>query len=191
VSETPPATVELRLRPMVAEDLDEVRRLEQIAYGTDAWSRRTLEDELVSGFSDYVVAELMAEAGKGSEHTGFADFRELAGFAGVWFMRDQVHLVTIAVAPERQRLGVASRLLLRCFELAATAEMPSMVLEVRASNEGARALYERFGFRRIGRLRGYYRDDGEDAVVMESWPLDGAEQQAMLAELAARYEVGE
>jgi ribosomal-protein-alanine N-acetyltransferase len=65
-----------------------------------------------------------------------------------------------------------------------------VVLEVRASNDGAQALYERFGFKRIGRLRGYYKDDGEDAMVMESPAVDGADQQALLAELALRYEVG-
>jgi ribosomal-protein-alanine N-acetyltransferase len=43
-----------------------------------------------------------------------------------------------------------------------------MTLEVRASNHGAMALYERLGFKVIGRRRGYYTDDGEDAVVMWS-----------------------
>ncbi len=177
--EIPLAAVELRLRAMVTGDLDAARRLEEVAYGTDAWTRRTLEDELVNRFSEYVVAELRTNA---------ASTSELAGFVGVWFMRDQLHLVTIAVDPVRRRLGIAARLLLRCFELATEAEMPSMVLEVRASNEGAQALYKRFGFTQIGRLRGYYRDDGEDAMVMESPPLDDVEQQALLAELALRYE---
>jgi [ribosomal protein S18]-alanine N-acetyltransferase len=166
---------------MMDGDLDRVRHIEQLAYGTDAWTRRALKDELVNGFSEYVVAELSSSAAQSSE---------LVGFAGVWFMRDQLHLVTIAVDPKRRRLGIAARLLLRCFELAIEAEMPSVVLEVRASNDGAQALYERFGFRRIGRLRGYYKDDGEDAVVMESPAVDGAEQQALLAELGLRYEVG-
>jgi ribosomal-protein-alanine N-acetyltransferase len=170
----------MRLRPMVDGDLDSVRHIEQLAYGTDAWARRALKDELVNGFSEYVVAELRSRG---------ADSSELAGFAGVWFMRDQLHLVTIAVDPKRRRLGIAARLLLRCFDLAIEAEMPSVVLEVRASNDGAQALYEQFGFRRIGRLRGYYKDDGEDAVVMESRAVDGAEQQSLLAELALRYEV--
>ncbi len=181
MSEIQPASIELRLRAMVDGDLDAVRHVEQMAYGTDAWTRRALKDELVNGFSEYVVAELRSSAAESSE---------LAGFAGVWFMRDQLHLVTIAVDPKRRRLGIAARLLLRCFELAIEAEMPSVVLEVRASNDGAQALYERFGFKRIGRLRGYYKDDGEDAVVMESPAVDGAEQQALLAELALRYEVG-
>jgi ribosomal-protein-alanine acetyltransferase len=165
---------------MVDGDLDDARHIEQMAYGTDAWTRRALKDELASGFSEYVVAELRSSAAGSSE---------LAGFVGVWFMRDQLHLVTIAVDPKRRRLGIAALLLLRCFELAIEAEMPSVVLEVRASNDGALALYERFGFRRIGRLRGYYKDDGEDAMVMESPAVDSPEQQALLAELALRFEV--
>jgi ribosomal-protein-alanine N-acetyltransferase len=161
------------IREMTEHDLDAVRRIEEVAYGTDAWSRRTLEDELVNGFSSYLVAE--------------APNGRIAGFAGVWFMRDQLHLVTIAVDPPFQRLGIAARLLLACLELARKAEMPSVVLEVRESNVGAQALYERFGFRRLGKLRKYYKDDGEDALVMETPPLDDEAQRQLIQELAEQY----
>jgi ribosomal-protein-alanine N-acetyltransferase len=161
------------VRPMTEDDLDAVRTIEEAAYGTDAWSRRTLEDELVNGFSSYLVVE--------------APNGRIAGFAGVWFMRDQLHLVTIAVDPPFQRLGIAARLLLSCLQLAREAELPSVVLEVRASNTGAQALYEQFGFRQLGRLREYYKDDGEDAVVMETPPLDDEAHRLLIEELAERY----
>ncbi|MDA0353443.1 MAG: ribosomal protein S18-alanine N-acetyltransferase [Chloroflexi bacterium] len=161
------------IRPMTEADLDAVRAIELEAYGTDAWSRRTLEDELLNGFSSYVVFE--------------APDQRVIGFAGVWFMRDQVHVVTIAVDPPFQRSGIAARLLLKCFELAGEAEMPSLVLEVRESNLGAQALYTRFGFRHLGRLRKYYRDDGEDALVMETPPLSDETEQQLLTELVAHY----
>jgi ribosomal-protein-alanine N-acetyltransferase len=161
------------IREMTEYDLEAVRRIEEVAYGTDAWSRRTLEDELVNGFSSYLVAE--------------APNGRIAGFAGVWFMRDQLHLVTIAVDLPFQRLGVAARLLFACLELARKAEMPSVVLEVRESNTGAQALYERFGFRRLGKLRKYYKDDGEDALVMETPPLDDEAHRLLIEELAERY----
>lgn len=161
------------IRPMIEDDLDAVRLIEEAAYGTDAWSRRTLEDELVNGFSSYLVAE-----GNG----------RIAGFAGVWFMRDQLHLVTIAVDPPFQRLGIGARLLLSCIELARESEMPSVVLEVRESNTSAQALYERFGFRRLGRLRKYYKDDGEDALVMEIPSLNDEAHQRLIEELARQYE---
>ena len=169
---TPSATG--AIRDMTEGDLDAVRRIEEAAYGTDAWSRRTLEDELINGFSSYLVAE----APNGS----------IVGFAGVWFMRDQLHLVTIAVDPPYQRLGVAARLLLCCLALARGAEMPRVVLEVRESNTAAQALYERFGFRHLGRLRNYYRDDGEDALVMETPPLEDKQHRVLIAELAEQYQ---
>lgn len=161
------------IRLMTEGDLDAVRAIEVAAYGTDAWTRRTLEDELVNGFSSYLVAE--APSGR------------VAGFAGVWFMRDQLHLVTIAVDPAFQRLGIASRLLLNCLEQARDAEMPSVVLEVRESNAPAQALYERFGFRKLGRLRKYYKDNDEDALVMETPSLDDEAQRQLIEELARRY----
>jgi ribosomal-protein-alanine N-acetyltransferase len=158
---------------MAEHDLDAVRRIEDAAYGTDAWTRRTLEDELVNGFSSYIVAELSNG--------------QLVGFAGVWFMRDQLHIVTIAVDPQLQRLGIASRLLLRCLEMGLEAEMPLAVLEVRESNTGAQALYQQFGFTRLGRLRRYYKDNDEDALVMETLRFDSELQTQRMERLTERY----
>lgn len=161
------------IREMTEADLDAVRTIEELAYGTDAWTRRALEDELINGFSSYIVAE----TADGS----------VAGYAGIWFMRDQLHLVTIAVDPARQRQGIAARLLLNCLEQARAADMPSVVLEVRESNTSAQALYERFGFRQLGKLRKYYKDDGEDALVMEITSLEDEAQRQLIEELTARY----
>jgi len=168
-----PAQPNARIREMTEADLDAVRAIEEAAYGTDAWTRRTLEDELINGFSSYVVAELPNG--------------RVAGFAGVWFMRDQLHLVTIAVDPGFQRLGIASRLLLDCLQQAREADMPSVVLEVRESNTAAQSLYERFGFRQLGRLRKYYKDDGEDALVMETPSLEDEDHRDLIEKLTRRY----
>ena len=123
---------------------------------------------------------------------GVTDGRALVGFAGVWFTRDQLHLVTIAVAPGWQRRGVAARLLLRCVELAEEEALGSIALEVRPANAGARALYQRFGLREAGRLRGYYPDSGEDALLMLSPPLDDAAFRERMEGLRAEltHEVG-
>ena len=78
---------------------------------------------------------------------------------------DQVwHLMNVAVAPERRRLGVARGLLGHLFDDAGN-ELP-FTLEVRMSNAEAIAMYERFGFRRAGTRRRYYHDNGEDALIM-------------------------
>ena len=89
---------------------------------------------------------------------------ELIGYL-VCSRYDQVwHLMNVAVAPERRRAGVASRLLAKLFEEGA-GELP-FTLEVRVSNHQAIAMYERFGFRSAGVRPRYYHDNGEDALIM-------------------------
>jgi ribosomal-protein-alanine N-acetyltransferase len=79
-------------------------------------------------------------------------------YADVW------HLMNVAVAPERQRSGIATALLRRMFvDLGPQARV---TLEVRPSNRGAIEMYERLGFRAAGHRRGYYHDNGEDALIM-------------------------
>src|SRR5262245_41545959 len=69
--------------------------------------------------------------------------------------------------PDRRRRGLARTLLGGILEEARQRHLRQVVLEVRPSNTEARALYESFGFRVVGRRRGYYYDTGEDSLVME------------------------
>ena len=82
----------------------------------------------------------------------------LARYDTVW------HLMNIAVDPLRRREGIARAMLQEMFERAGPDEQ--YTLEVRTSNAPAIALYERYGFRRAGRRPRYYRDTGEDAMIM-------------------------
>ena len=97
-------------------------------------------------------------------------------------MKDQLHLVTLAVLPTFQKIGIGSILLINCFGLARSADMQSIVLEVRKSNFAAQNLYKRFGFKKIGELPRYYRDNDEDAIVMLSSPLDSLLMKSLLRE---------
>ena len=72
--------------------------------------------------------------------------------------------MNVAVAPERRRRGIASRLISRLFDEAGD-ELP-FTLEVRVSNRDAIAMYERLGFRSAGVRPRYYQDNGEDALIM-------------------------
>ena len=78
---------------------------------------------------------------------------------------DAWHVMNVAVAPERRRQGIASALLQRLLELTKDDPLRGYTLEVRVSNTGAIALYERFGFPK-GLRRGYYTDNREDALIM-------------------------
>ena len=176
------------LRDMTRADIRAVRRIESVAY-EDAWPARAFDAELANAFARYRVAiEQPATASGEPERLGpIATLRRrlmrrtqrdrIVGFIGVWYMQDQMHLVTIAVDPTQQGRGIGARLLLECMDLAREAELPEVVLEVRVTNERAKALYERFGFHRAGTLLAYYKDNGEDAHVMLSGPLDAAESQ--------------
>jgi ribosomal-protein-alanine N-acetyltransferase len=77
---------------------------------------------------------------------------------------DVMHLMNIAVDPAARRRGAGTALLEQMIERAGREQ--SYTLEVRPSNAGAIALYERFGFRSAGTRRRYYRDTGEDAMIM-------------------------
>ena len=83
-------------------------------------------------------------------------------------MAHEAHVTTIGVRASEQRRGYGTALfaalVLRAYEMGAR----WVTLEVRASNLHAMQLYERFGFKEIGRRRGYYTDNGEDAVIMWS-----------------------
>jgi [ribosomal protein S18]-alanine N-acetyltransferase len=91
-----------------------------------------------------------------------------ARYADVW------HLMNIAVDPASRRRGVASAMLDQMLVRAGLDE--AYTLEVRPSNAGAIALYERFGFRSAGTRRRYYRDTGEDALIM--WRTSESETNA-------------
>jgi ribosomal-protein-alanine N-acetyltransferase len=88
------------------------------------------------------------------------------GFVLVWIAADEVHLLDLAVAPEERRRGTG-RLLLDTVIGAARGENARLILlEVRASNLPARALYRSAGFLEHGVRRAYYSDNGEDAIEM-------------------------
>ena len=172
----------ITLRDMTRADIRAVRRIESAAY-EDAWPARAFDSELANAFACYRVAiETPAHLEQPPPPRGVlatlrqrlsrrANPERIVGFVGVWYMKDQMHLVTIAVDPAQQSRGIGARLLLECIDLARAAELPEVVLEVRVTNVRAQQLYQRFGFRRAGTLIAYYKDNHEDAHVMLSGAL--------------------
>jgi len=98
--------------------------------------------------------------------------KSVAGYFGLMFVEDEVHVTTIAVAPRFQRRGVATVLLLEVARLSLERGARHMSLEVAAGNERAQALYRRFGFAPVGVRKGYYAATGEDAYVMWAYDID-------------------
>lgn len=90
----------------------------------------------------------------------------IVGIAGFWVMVDEAHITTIAVRKDYRRQGIGERLLISIIDMAAQMNAKVVTLEVRVSNAPAQALYEKYGFQRIGLRRAYYSDNGEDALLM-------------------------
>jgi ribosomal-protein-alanine N-acetyltransferase len=90
----------------------------------------------------------------------------ILGFAGIWFLADEAHLATIAVRDQWRRRGVGGQLLEATIDLAVKESARLLTLEVRASNEAARAMYASYGFAEVGMRPGYYSDNKEDAILM-------------------------
>ncbi|HEV3468448.1 MAG TPA: ribosomal protein S18-alanine N-acetyltransferase [Pyrinomonadaceae bacterium] len=92
--------------------------------------------------------------------------RAVAGYVAARVGADEVHVNNIGVRPEARRLGLGGVLLGLALELAERGGARSAVLEVRAGNRAAQALYRRYGFEVAGERRRYYREPVEDALVM-------------------------
>jgi ribosomal-protein-alanine N-acetyltransferase len=91
----------------------------------------------------------------------------IVGYSVAWLGAGTGHLGNLAVVPEARRRGVARVLLEDLLSTARTRGVDSLTLEVRVSNDAAQGLYRAHGFRLAGLRRGYYRDTGEDALIME------------------------
>ncbi|WP_396027326.1 GNAT family N-acetyltransferase [Actinomyces ruminicola] len=186
VGSAPPG---VRLRTMTPADLEVVSRLESELFGAEAWSPATLAAELdraVGPGADrrYLVAELLAAPGADAgTDCGAADpaagGSAIVGYAGLWYGdgRGDADLLTIGTVPAARRRGVATALLEALAQLAEDVGCRAVLLEVRASNEGARRLYAAHGFVPVGRRRRYYLAPVEDAVVMRRTLRGGADAE--------------
>jgi len=137
------------LRDARHADLDAIARLERLSFPVP-WKRDYFEVEIGAPWRFNRVA-LCAGS--------------LAGYVFCAFAGGEVHVNKIAVAPAFRREGVASALMDDVFAFAARVDAEEMYLEVRVSNQPARAFYRGLGFSEAGRRARYYFD-GEDALVM-------------------------
>ena len=112
----------------------------------------------------------------------------IGGFAGIWFVLDEAHVVIIASRPSERRRGVGELLLITCLELAIQRMSRVVSLEVRASNNAARSLYRKYGFQDAGVRKRYY-SGGEDAVIMSTPPIQSEHYGRKFRALVDKYEV--
>ena len=137
---------------MAVTDLDSVLAIERASFATP-WSRGAFVYELKQN----QVAQCWVARASG----------DVVGYLCLWEVGPEVHITNLGVHPDWRRHGIGRTLLGTILEDARRRGITQALLEVRPSNVEARGLYDSFGFRMIGRRRGYYPDTGEDALVME------------------------
>ena len=152
--------VRVDIRRLTLADLSDIELIEQRVYPTP-WSRSMFAGELAKPSSICLGA--------------FDDDGRLAGYLIVSRYVDAWHVMNLAVDDVHRRGGIGRRLLGALFELTAVDANRGYTLEVRTSNKGAIALYERCGFEPSGVRRGYYTDNREDALIMWKNPIAEAE----------------
>ena len=114
-------------------------------------------------------------------------YQIIHGYASMWLMVDEAHLTSIAVRETHRRQGIGELLLIFIIDLSVQINAQVVTLEVRASNLVAQALYEKYGFVKVGVRRGYYSEDGEDAIIMTTERITSASYQAKFQELKREY----
>jgi ribosomal-protein-alanine N-acetyltransferase len=135
---------------MRRRDLDQILEIEELCFPLP-WSRESFLTELKNPLAQYIVAQ-----------EGFV----LLGYAGVWLIFDEGHITNVAVHPRARGRRIGELLLANIMALASANGAVVVTLEVRPSNDAALSLYRRMGFEEKGHRRGYYLDNGEDALIM-------------------------
>lgn len=136
-------------------DLQRLLTLADGSPGAPRWSPRTWQQVLESRSTGAQRIVLIAES-----------VNELIGFGVLGLAADDAEIESLAVSEAWRRRGIARRLCEDLFGWARARGAKRASLEVRVSNNAARALYESLGFHEVATRRGYYRDPEEDALVM-------------------------
>ena len=142
----------LKIFPMTSIDIDAVMEIEKASFPRP-WIREFFEKELASPVAYCFVEKASSEGGE-----------DVAGYIVFWIVDGEAHILNIAVKPEMRNMGLAKKLLSFSLGFMFEKGVRNAYLEVRTSNESAKKLYDRFGFKEVYVRKKYYGN--EDAVVM-------------------------
>ena len=134
----------------------QVAELEKICF-SDPWSEKSVASELKNPLALWLVA---------------VDGDKVAGYIGSQTVVGETDMMNVAVHPDFRRQRIAEQLVLSLVEELKKLESHCLTLEVRASNEPAKQLYEKLGFLQVGCRKNYYRNPREDALILrKEWEI--------------------
>lgn len=142
---------QIHIERMREEDIEEIMAIERASFPSP-WIRDMFLQELKDRhLSHFLVARID---------------KRLVGYGGFSVVLNNAHISNLAVHPDSRRGKIGERLLMVMLDRAKSRGIKKVALEVRAGNVPAQNLYAKFGFKVTGRLRRYYQDTGEDALIM-------------------------
>lgn len=166
---------EVTIRSMTVEDVSRVHEIDCLSFALP-WSERSYLFEINENSAARLwVAEVPGDDGR----------PQVAGMLVIWLILDEAHVGTLAVHPDFRNQGIARRLLARGLLGALEDGAMHSLLEVRRSNLAAQQLYQRFGYQVVGVRPRYYRDNGEDALLMDLDVLNADDLRARMKDEAA------
>ena len=146
----------IQIQFMNQAHVSQVAELEKLCFSMP-WSEKSIASELHNDLALWLVA---------------VDGDTVAGYVGSQTVFPETDMMNIAVLPERRREGIAEVLVDSLIVELKRMGSQCLTLEVRASNAPAIALYEKKGFREVGRRKNYYRDPREDALILrKEWQI--------------------
>ena len=148
------------IRRMRLEDVPAVHEIDMLSFSLP-WPERSFRYELTQNpASRGWVAELDGQ---------------ITAMLVLWLIMDEAHIATIAVHPDFRRQGIGEIILLHALRAAQAEGARRAFLEVRAGNTAAQSMYKKYGFEVAGVRRGYYKDNNEDAFLMNLEKFDRLE----------------
>ena len=146
----------MMIETMKVSHVAQIAELERVCF-SDPWSERSIASELDNQLAFWLVAR---------------EGDRVAGYIGSQTVMDETDMMNVAVHPDFRRRGIAEELVNTLVENLKKIGSHCLTLEVRASNAPAIALYEKLGFREIGRRKNYYRNPKEDALILrKEWEI--------------------
>jgi [ribosomal protein S18]-alanine N-acetyltransferase len=167
--------LEITVKPISVDEIEAILILDRFCFG-GLWSIDSYRRELTNDNSHFL--------GISVDQSLEPELDGLIGFGCFWAILDEAHITLLGIHPQYQRQGLGKLLLSALLDKARTIEMARATLEVRASNQGAIDLYEKYGFQTVGRRKKYYQDNDEDGVIM--W-RGGLQHPANASDRAVRW----
>ncbi len=140
----------VHFREIQSADMDEIMTIERASFASP-WSAHFFLEEIRVSCAKFVLAEVEGR---------------VVGYIIYWRLPKEVDIHNLAVHSAYRRQGIGRSLLSSAIDSAKGQGSNRVTLEVRKSNQAAQQLYHSLGFVERGVRKGYYSDDGEDALVM-------------------------